>query len=193
MFKKINYQRDLKNLTKSIIIKLDSIGYQIQHYLYKNKGYSKPDRILDNKREWKYYINLSGKYHSSETEMYLYNRYTDEDMLLTVENINMYPELRNELMLLGDSFNDLVKKYPHQESLIKSILFPVDIEKAISAENGTILTYNKNLVDRKEYSLIPRLQDYIYGYFARWYNSPIAVVRYKSSTKIYCSIYHLAK
>ena len=169
MFKKINYQRDLKNLTKSIIIKLDSIGYQIQHYLYKNKGYSKPDRILDNKREWKYYINLSGKYHSSDTEMYLYNRYTDEDMLLTVENINMYPELRNELMLLGDSFNDLVKKYPYQESLIKSILFPVDIEKAISAENGTILTYNKNLVDRKEYSLIPRLQDYIYGYFARWY------------------------
>ena len=169
MFKKINYQRDLKNLTKSIIIKLDSIGYQIQHYLYKNKGYSKPDRILDNKREWKYYINLSGKYHSSDTEMYLYNRYIDEDMLLTVENINMYPELRNELMLFGDSFNDLVKKYPHQESLIKSILFPVDIEKAISAENGTILTYNKNLVDRKEYSLIPRLQDYIYGYFARWY------------------------
>ena len=110
MFKKINYQRDLKNLTKSIIIKLDSIGYQIQHYLYKNKGYSKPDRILDNKREWKYYINLSGKYHSSDTEMYLYNRYIDEDMLLTVENINMYPELRNELMLLGDSFNDLVKK-----------------------------------------------------------------------------------
>ena len=169
MFKKINYQRDLKNLTKSIIIKLDSIGYQIQHYLYKNKGYSKPDRILDNKREWKYYINLSGKYHSSDTEMYLYNRYIDEDMLLTVENINMYPELRNELMLFGDSFNDLVKKYPHQESLIKSILFPVDIEKAILAENGTILTYNKNLVDRKEYSLIPRLQDYIYGYFARWY------------------------
>ena len=169
MFKKINYQRDLKNLTKSIIIKLDSIGYQIQHYLYKNKGYSKPDRILDNKREWKYYINLSGKYHSSDTEMYLYNRYIDEDMLLTVENINMYPELRNELMLLGDSFSDLVKKYPYQESLIKSILFPVDIEKAISAENGTILTYNKNLVDRKEYSLIPRLQDYIYGYFARWY------------------------
>ena len=176
MFKKINYQRDLKNLTKSIIIKLDSIGYQIQHYLYKNKGYSKPDRILDNKREWKYYINLSGKYHSSDTEMYLYNRYIDEDMLLTVENINMYPELRNELMLFGESFNDLVKKYPHQESLIKSILFPVDIEKAILAENGKILTYNKNLVDRKEYSLIPKLQDFIYGYFARWYIEQYAFV-----------------
>lgn len=56
MFKKINYETDLKNLTKSINIKLDEIGYQIQYYLHKNKGLARPNRLLDDKTTWKYYI-----------------------------------------------------------------------------------------------------------------------------------------
>lgn len=169
MFKKINYQRDLKNLINSINIKMDSIGYQIQYYLYKNKGYPRPDRFLDNKKEWKYYINLSGHYHSSDTEMYLYNRYIDSEMKLTVENINNYPEFKDELLSFGETYENLVKKYPSQESLIKYILLPVDIDYAIAVEDFTIINYNKKLVDKKEYSLIPKIQTYINGYFSRWY------------------------
>lgn len=176
MFKKIIYQRDLKNLIMSINIKMDAIGYQIQYYLYKNKGYPKPDRFLDNKREWKYYLNLSGNYHASDTEMYLYNRYIDREMKLTVANINQYPELKDELLSYGESYENLVKKYPEQESLIKYILLPVDIDYAIESEDFTILNYNKKLIDKKEYSLIPKLQTFINGYFARWYIESYAFV-----------------
>ena len=169
MFKKINYQRDLINLIMSINIKMDAIGYQIQYYLYKNRGYPKPDRFLDDKRNWKYYINLSGNYHESDTVMYIYNRYIDKEMQLTVENINSYPELKNELLSYGEMYEDLVKKYPSQESLIKYILLPVNIDIAIATEDFTIINYNKKLLDKKEFSLISRLQTFINGFFSRWY------------------------
>lgn len=189
MFKKINYSRDLKNLVKSINFKLDSLGYQIQYYLYKNKGYPRPDRVLDNKREWKYYINLSGNYHASNTEMFIYNRYIDSEMKLTVDNINAYPELKKELLTYDESFNNLVKKYPNQESLIKSILLPVDIEVAIEVEDGTIINYNKDLLDKKEYSLMPKIQDYIYGFLARWYIESYVIVEDMYLTTILGMLY----
>lgn len=169
MFKKINYETDLKNLTRSINIKLDEIGYQIQYYLYKNKGLAKPDRFLDDKTTWKYYINLTGQYHITDTQMTIYNRYIDGDMNFTIDNINLYPDLKAELLTYGNTFNNLVKRYPAQESLIRSILLPVDITTAISSKNYTILTYNKDLLDRKEYSLMSRLQEYVTGFFIRWY------------------------
>ena len=69
-------------------------------------------------------------------------------------NINKYPILKAELLEFSIMYKTLVAQYPSQEGLIKSILLPVDIDYAISAETGTILSYNTNLIDRKEYSLI---------------------------------------
>lgn len=189
MFNKSDYRKSLNTLVMSLNIKIEETAYQVQYFLYTYMGYPRPDRYEDNKREWKYYINLSGRYHSADTVMYVYNRYTDSEMILSVENINMYPEIRKELLEYSTMFLNLVKKYPKQESLIKSILLPVDIDYAINAKTGTILTYNKDYIDSNEYSLISRLQEFSYGFFSRWHIGRYAISDNLYLARIYSVLY----
>lgn len=169
MFNKSEYINNLTRLLMSINIKIEEAPYQIEYFLHTQYGIRKPDFYLDDKRTWKYYINISGNYHSLDVPMYIYNRYTNSNMLLTVSNLNSYPDIRNELLKYSLTYNNLVALYPLQEFLIKSMLLPVNIDFAISAETGTILTYDTNMVDKNEYSLMPELQEYIYGFFGRYY------------------------
>lgn len=189
MLNKIEYDNNLNRLIQSIIIKIEEAAYQVQYYIHEQYGAQKPDIFLDDKRTWKYYLNLSGRYHSLDTPMYIYNRYINQDMLLTIDNINRYPILKAELLEFSIMYKTLVAQYPSQEGLIKSILLPVDIDYAISAETGTILSYNTNLIDRKEYSLVYKLQDFIYGFFGRYYISDYALVDNLYIASIYVTLY----
>ena len=189
MLNKTDYNNNLDRLIQSIIIKIDESAYQIQYFIHKHYGVAKPDFFLDDKRTWKYYMNLSGRYHEIDTKMYVYNRYTNSDMMLTVENMDLYPLIRDELLEFSISYSKLAERYPSQEGLIKSILLPVDIDIAIAAERGTILAYNKKKVDRKEYSLMHRVQEYIYGYFHRYYISDYALVEDLYIASTYVALY----
>lgn len=189
MFNKTAYINKLNRLLMSINIKIEEAPYQIEYFLYTQYGIRKPDFYLDDKRTWKYYINISGNYHTLDTPMYVYNRYTNSNMLLTVTNLNLYPDIRNELLEYGLAFNNLVTAYPLQEFLIKSILLPVDIDYAISSETGTILAYDSNMVDSNEYSLMSELQEYVYGFFGRYYIMDYALVDDLYIASVYTVLY----
>lgn len=176
MFNKSAYTNNLNKLLMSMNIKIEESPYQIEFYLYKKYGIRKPDYYLDDKKTWKYYINISGNYHFLDQPMYIYNRYTSQDMLLTVDNLKSYPNIRTELLDFSLTYDNLVSKYPLQENLIKSILLPVDIDYAIQSSTGTILAYDTNMVDSNEYSLMAEVQEYIYGWIGRYYISDYALV-----------------
>lgn len=119
---------------------------------------------------WKYYLNICGEYYSSDELMYVTSLDTLETILFSKENL-VYHRATARAYAFGTTYyKELVAKYPQQEQLIRGILYPADMQEAIKAEDGKILTYPPQFVESTEPSFIPRLQEWIDGFMARWHN-----------------------
>lgn len=118
---------------------------------------------------WIYYKHISGEYHVTDEPIYVISVDTTERIIFNKENLKIHKNTRKEYSYGTHKYEELVARYPNKELLIKGILNPVDIETAINAEDGTILSYDKRFVEINEYTLIERLQDRIYGMIERWY------------------------
>lgn len=159
------YLQDIVNLNGSLVIKCNDAALIVNDYLIE-KGYT----VSDNKKEWKYYMHLNGEYHPTDTTMQVTSIDTLETIVFTKANLRIHKTTASEYSYGGAYYEELVSRYPNQEDLIKGILTPVDYDKAIEAEEGTILTYNGRFIEEQETNLIPKLQDYIYSYIQSSYN-----------------------
>lgn len=117
---------------------------------------------------WKYYLNLAGRPHFTDVYMNVISLDTLETIEFTPENLKVHTATALAYQFGTRYFYSLLRKYPEQEAYIMGILNPVDIYDAISSENGTVLAYDKNLVEKQELSLVEDLETYIKGYFSRW-------------------------
>lgn len=125
---------------------------------------------------WAYYMNIAGQYHASDTKMQVISLDTLETIDFTYDNLLIHRATAAAYVFGTNYYNQLVKKYPKQETLIRGILNPVDINTAVNADDYTILFYDPSLVESQEVYLIPDLQEWVYGYFARYYRPfPAAV------------------
>lgn len=79
----------------------------------------------------------------------------------------------------------LVDKYPDNEQLIQGILYPCDMQEAIDAEDGTILSYDPRYVESQEATLILELESFIKKHIARW-----RVSSYRTSDDYYPATEH---
>lgn len=118
---------------------------------------------------WIYYKHISGEYHVTDEPIYVISVDTTERIIFNKENLKIHKNTLKEYSYGTHKYEELVARYPNKELLIKGILNPVDIETAINAEDGTILSYDKRFVEINEYTLIERLQERIYGMIERWY------------------------
>lgn len=73
-------------------------------------------------------------------------------------------------------FDELVRRYPTQEVLIRGILNPVNINTAINAKDHQILLYDKSLVEENEITLIEKMQRWIDRYYIRWNVSAYSLI-----------------
>jgi hypothetical protein len=119
---------------------------------------------------WKYYLNLSGEYHPTDTVMQVVSVDTLQTIDFTKENLQFHRGTEAAYAYGTTSYLELVNKYPDQVQLIMGILYPADITSTIAAQDGTIVSYPGFLVEDHEYSLINRLQEWIYSYYVRWHN-----------------------
>lgn len=117
---------------------------------------------------WKYYLNLAGQYHSTNTRMSVVSLDTLETIEFTTQNLDWHRSTRDAYRYGTRFYHDLVSQYPGQETLINAIVSPVDIDEALASEDGTILAWDDTLVDPNETNLIPDLQDWIQQYLHRW-------------------------
>lgn len=161
------YINDIIKFCKLIIIKFD-VTADLMNELVMLK-YGKASVDLNNPRTWKYYLNLSGEYHFSDTEMKVYSLDTTEEIIFNKANLAIHGVTRTSYRNLSSYYYDLVDKYPEQESLIRSILYPVDIDKAIAADFGTILEYPSDLIEPQEMTMIDELQTWIKNHLVRWH------------------------
>ncbi|QTH80235.1 hypothetical protein PA10_00035 [Pseudomonas phage pPa_SNUABM_DT01] len=125
--------------------------------------------VLAGKPEtWKYYLNLAGQYHSTDTPMKVTSMDTHEEIDFTRENMDIHRATWREYQYDSRYYRELIARYPHQDMLIHGILYPVDMAKAIAAPDHSILYYDPSLVESRETNLIPQLQEWINGLFIRW-------------------------
>lgn len=131
---------------------------------------------IDAPNTWKYYLNLAGEYHVTDTPMTIVSLDTLETIDFTKANLLIHRATRKEYAYGSRYYNELVTAYPSQQGLINGILNPIDIDTAVSANDHTILFYDKGLVEGGEQQLIPGLQRYIDLFFNRWNNQDYALV-----------------
>lgn len=172
------YIKSILSLAATLIIKSE---YEVSavNTLLVQLGYAVDP---DDPRSWKYYLNLSGQYHKrdidqiralsggTQSRMQIISLDTEEIIDFTVENLKIHRGTKRQYIYGSKFYNDLLKAYPDQVSLIKGIVNPIDIDTAYAADDHTILFYDKALVEPTEQKLIPELQNRILRYFVRYYN-----------------------
>ncbi len=117
---------------------------------------------------WKYYLNLCGEYHSSDVLMSITSLDTLEIITFTKENLSIHLATREAYQFGSSYYNELVNLYPTQVQLIKGILYPANMDDAVNKPDGSILSYQTDLVEEQEVTLISELEDWIMKFKFRW-------------------------
>lgn len=156
-------QKNLK-LANTIVVKSSATANAL------NKAMSVAGYVVNDAdpRTWKYYMNLNGQYHESDTLMTVTSLDTLQTIDFTRANLAIHLATAREYGFGSTYYNALVDRYPNQEQLIRCILNPIDIDTAIGAEDGTILFYDPTLVEENETNLIPQLNDWSVLFMRRW-------------------------
>jgi len=161
------YLKGIFDLTATLTIKSEATAYAINDYLNATGfAVSETDQTT-----WKYYLNLSGRYHASDKMMRVRSSDTGEMIDFTVDNLVEHRTTRIDHAYGTKKYRELLSQYPDQQELILGILNPVSLGDAIAAKDHSILYYDKSLVEVQESNLIPRLQKWIDAVFHRWYVS----------------------
>ena len=153
------------SLVQSIVIKFDQIAQTTNLLVLQNTGV-----LVDpnDRSVWKYYQNISGQYNFSDTLMSVYSLDSETTINFTIAELALNPVTAAAYSFGSQYYNELLAAYPTQEMLILGILYPCDIDTAINAQDGTILSYPGFLVEAEEVNFISLLQTWIYAYINRW-------------------------
>jgi hypothetical protein len=162
------YLQSCVALAQTIAVKSQESEQGLNQYVIDNYGASYVDET--DPTTWKYYMNLSGEYHFTDTMMYVISLDTMEQIEFTVANLQVHTATAAAYQFGTTYYQALVDQYPSQVMLILGIIYPVDITTAIAAKDGQVLGWPDSYVEANEYSLIEKLQDWIYNYKQRWIN-----------------------
>ena len=158
-------------LVRSLVIKSEESANATNDHLVSVYGPSAVN--YEDKTTWKYYLNLAGLYHPVDEKMEVLSLDTLKTIIFNKRNLQIHTKTREVYSIGTVKYKELCLKHPHQISLIKGILAPVDINLAIEADNDTILGYQNNLVEEQEETLIYELGQFIHRFKSRWDNKAL--------------------
>lgn len=144
------------SLLRTLVIKCDVIG-EVDNQLLINAGYP----VTDDKRSWRYYLNMNGEYHPTDDPMYVTSLDNRETILFSKANLDEHLATLRGYQPGSYWYRRLTEEYPHQIELINGILSPIDMDFAIGSQDYKILRYDRTLVDRNEEQLLGEIQDWI--------------------------------
>lgn len=171
-YKQIYYD-DTFNLAKTLVVKSSRAASLLNTRLKYQYG---PDSVDDyDPTSWKYYLNICGEYHPTDTMMTITSLDTLEVIEFTKENLQIHTATASAYAYGYRYYYNLVQRYPDQEQLILGILYPADLSTAIAAQDGEILAYPTALVEPQEITLITELQTWIQNHITRWDITPYGI------------------
>lgn len=157
------YQKKNIKLAESMFIHTPLMADVMNRYLLE-LGYE----VGEDPLTWKYYHNIAGEYHLKDREMTIISHDTLEEIVFSKENLLIHKGTKLDYLTDSNHVKALVNRYPDQQFLIKRILNPIDPVVALESEEGTILYYDKDLVEENEIDLINLVQSTISHFFRRW-------------------------
>lgn len=176
------YMDSVFSLAYTISVKFEQAADAINNKVMMEHGFSAVDKY--DPASWRYYQNISGSYHFTNSNIQITSLDTLTDIAFTKANLALHPATKEAYGYGSIYYNELINKYPDDELLIRGILYPCDINTAINAVDGTILAYPSYLVEFNEYHFIEKLQDWIYDYLNRWVNK-----QYEIAHDLYVPMY----
>ena len=126
---------------------------------------------LSDPTTWKYYINLIGEYHESDTPMTVLSIDTQLEISFDRDTLQTHPRTKLAYRPGTTEYIQLCARYPDQTDLIKNIVFPVaDIETAIAAKDFVLLGWGTGyLEDTEEQVLVHDMVQFLNYVSDRWY------------------------
>lgn len=155
-----------KTLVKTLLIKSSFAPFAINREIRLAYGPNAVDEF--DPLSWKYYKNLAGEYHFTDVPMNVISLDTREEILFSTENLKRHTATAEGYRYGTRYYHALLAQYPQQEFLIHGVLTPCDKQKAVDAEDGSILAFPSGLVEEFETTLIMELESFIKLYNSRW-------------------------
>ncbi len=181
----LNITNNILLLTKSIRIKFDMVARHINKQIEDKYGIE----ISDDRYDWKYYQNLCGVKHFTNTDVKVKILETNEEVSLTKEILDMHRYTKNELLKNEALYIELVDTYPADIDYIIGCLYPTTMDIILNSSNGSILTYNSTFIEDNE-NVISELETYIKNILARWHVDGYAIVEDLYPASILSVIYN---
>lgn len=164
------YLDRVMTLAQTLIIKSEYSADTLNMYLPKGT-YDPNDR-----RTWKYYMHIAGQRHVTDKPMVVDSLDTLETIEFSIENLELHRATWRAYQYGTKYYYELLARYPNQEDLILGILYPTDIDKAITAPDHTILSYRPDMLDEQETNVIEKLQKFVFDFRDRWVNTQYRIV-----------------
>lgn len=155
-------------LANTVVVKSDYSADAINDWIKFTYGQDAVDPY--DKTTWKYFLNLAGRYHPIDEIIYVTS--LDNLAKITFDRVTLenHPATLEAYRYGSRYYTELITLYPGMEQFILGCLYPVDLQTAIDAEDGTILSYPKHLIEENEESLIPKIEHWIKQFNIRWNN-----------------------
>ena len=167
---------------QTLVFKLSDLASLANEEVVQKYGVDAVD--LQHPETWKYYLNISGEYHPTDTLMRVVSIDTLQEIDFTKENLAIHTATASAYSFGTRDYYALIAKYPTQVRLINGIVNPCDKTKAMEAEDGTILAYRKDLIEANEHTLLQSLEMVIKNMLFRWYNQ-----QFNISSPLYASTF----
>ena len=116
--------------------------------------------VPDDKKLWRYFMHLAGDRHELDDVLYIDSLDTNEQIPFDRDTLKKHKKTNS---FYKDSTNrqKILTMYPLYDLYIDGVYEPVSYKDSISAEDGDILRYNTDLVERQEFTLISELAVFI--------------------------------
>lgn len=160
------YFNKTEALAKTIVVKSPETADGLNLKLKMNYGASAVDD--DNPYSWKYYLNIAGIRHPLDPVIQVTSLDTGDLIDFATSELAVHKATQKAYQYGSVYYEALRQRFPEEELYLLGVLYPANIETAILAEDGAILSYPKGLVESQEISLIQELQDWSKGIQRRW-------------------------
>lgn len=181
--------KDLDYLRFALTVKFKShlIAVSVENNIkHHTPGYTIPDDI----RTWKYYVNMSGGKHFLDKDIVYNLPTTNETVILTKEYLDNNPNIRNYIKTVPGELDRIITANKTSVMYLLGMLYPIDIDRVLSAKEGEILSYDDTFIADYELNVIKDLEDYIKNILYRYSNPGYIITDDLYGAGLYVIILH---
>jgi len=154
-------------LMKSIVINIPENSEFIN---LQNNVYGLEEIDDSNKSQHKYYLNMAGLPHITNTDIKMISLDDGTEIILTPSNLSLHSITLHELREYDDVFNYVNRENGYQESYLRGIINPIPLSVSTVAEPYEVLYLDERFYDKREDNLKDDIKRIVTSFMHRWFN-----------------------